>query len=172
MPQQTEEERQRKTQVWIKKISTLEYHTLQLCEKVMTAYEQELAACERELDHCRVPLSVPHSIGYDLAHDTVITLQILAGCKPAYRNQQKPRTLEEALRSVGIKDDVIHTEQQRCHDYLQKMETLMHKSQELADRNVQITYDVLTAKLNGGATLTPEEHKAYEWSLDVFAANH
>lgn len=159
--------------LWEQKISTIEYRVLDLCVNILDGYQRRLEEYEKNLDCLNIPVSHrDYQTDRDGLHNSIITLQLLIGYKCLPRDCQYPRTLESALRSSGMDEQNITIEVKRCEGYLERAAKLSQKSEDLAERAIRVTRDVLREKKMRGETLTVEERNALEIVYDILSVDH
>lgn len=168
----TPEQKKEATELWKKKVSTIEYHALELCVNLIDGYQKGLEKSETYLNDKIVPLPDHHELSYQAALNSIYTLQLLLGIECLTRDCHYPLTLEVALQEAGLNEEIISIEKKRCEEYLTKAEQLMHKSEVLGERGVKITYEVLTAKQMKGETLTSEEKESLGDAISHLSIDH
>ncbi len=168
-----DEQEQELIELWEKKISTIEYRTLDLCANIIEGYQRRLGEYERNVDCLNVPFSCPdYQTDRDGLNNSIINLQLLLGMKCLTRNCQYPRTLESALQDTGMAEQNVNTEVKRCEDYLERAKELSQKSSYLAEHAIRVTRDVLREKQMRGEALTTEERNALDIAYDILSVDH
>lgn len=173
----TPEERERRQELWMKKIGTVEYYALNLCEQIVQSYKSRVDdwKCVLEQEDAGYPFP-KHSLNkadHDGLKQTIFTLQHLLGYRVSYRKQPQPRSLEGALRSVGIEDQaVIDQEVQRANEYLKIAHEAKNSFIDLGEKVRQYTHEALITKSLRGENLTPEEIKLLNDLADIAISQH
>jgi len=169
----TEDQKREATELWKKKISTIEYRALELCGNIIEGYQRRLERYEGDLDAQNIPVRWPdYSTDREGLHNSIISLQLLLGLGGLPRDCQSPRTLETALYDAGMDKENVDTEVNRGEGYLTRAEQLDQKAGDLFEREINLTIEVLTAKKRKGEPLTPEEEEALERVYDILADDH
>ncbi len=169
-----EEQRKAETDLWMKKISTMEYHALNTCEQVVGSYRNRVDALEVRLSAWALYGPSPFcTADVKGLHSAIITLQYLLGQSGRMRSFVPPRTLETALRNAGIEDQAaIDQEVGRAEEYLQTAESLTQKADALHGQWLDLTYGALTMKMRQGEVLTASERETYDHILDIKSVDH
>ncbi|MBU1643713.1 MAG: hypothetical protein KKA62_04575 [Nanoarchaeota archaeon] len=156
-----------------KKSSTIEYHLLELCGNVLEGYQKRLERYEKEVDSQNIPVSWPdYQIDRDSLHNSIISLQLLLGLNCLPKMCPTPRTLEAALREVGINDEQINAEFKRCESYLQRAKELKERSLDYSEKERRATYNFLREKRRRGEPLTSEEKECLDNICEILSADH
>lgn len=156
-----------------KKISLIEYRLFELCKNVLEGYQKKLEGYEREVDNLNVPVSwANYQIDRDCLHNSIMSLQLLLGLDCLPQMYPAPRTLEAALRYLGVDKGEIDSDINSCESYLQRANELKERSLELGERAREVTRDVLREKRMRGETLTTEEKNALERVYEILSADH
>ncbi len=156
-----------------KKISTIEYQLLELCGNVLDGYRKRLEEYERDVDNQNVPVSWKnYQIDRDSLHNSIMSLQLLLGLDCLPKMCTAPRTLEVALRDLGVNEEQINAEIKCCEDYLQRAHNLKERSLDYYQREIRTTYDFLRRKKKRGETLTLEEKENLDRVCEILSANH
>lgn len=138
-------------ELWMKKIGTAEYSALNICEQVVRSYQSRVEHWERAWERGTTEYPFPNSSINDAdrkaLEQAIVTLQDLLGYQVLYRQQPQPRSLEDALRSVGVEDKAaIDKEVQRAKEYLQTAYGIENKALALDEKWIEYTHKALSAK--------------------------
>jgi len=103
------------------KIGLIEYRLFELCKNVLDGYQKKLEGYEREVDNLNVPVSWEnYQIDRDCLHHSIMSLQLLLGFHCLPQMYSAPRTLEAALRDLGVNEGEIDFDIKSCESYLQR----------------------------------------------------
>lgn len=172
MTELTEPQHQEQTELWFKKVSTIEYHALEVCEQVVKSYQHRLNQWEKNISGESNELSILCDADVKGLKEATFTLQYLLG-RGGYRKYSQPRTLETALRNAGIEDEtIILAEVGRAEEYLQTADDLKQKARALHERCIQSTYYELSAKTVRGEKLNLREWSTYVQVCEILSENH
>lgn len=169
----TPEERVEMDRVWRKKVRTIEYRAFELCKNVVDGFQARLEEYRKDVDDKRVPVKWNgYSAQIDALENSIMMTQLLLGMKCLPRDCQSPRTLETALRDVGVKESVIDATTKQCEEYRRKALALRNESLDLGDYATRVTLSVLNEKTRKGEKLTPEEDTALQRIYETLADEH
>jgi len=162
----------------IRKLRTAEHRLFELCKPVIDSYSEYIDYSEAKLEELRKGSYVfgpeaPGRIDHEMFMVTLHSLQTLLGSGWQYSHIfPKPRTLEAALKDVGVDEKYIAAEVNILNEYHEKARSLWIKDSELADKWVHVTYDTLLKKMFDGNELNEYEKLAFESAADVLSSDH